>query len=123
MTEFDATPVEWSNISSNRDRPLAVFDNPLHGPNQTVGIENHVCVGTQHIRVAGGVDACIERVCSTAVLLVDDRDLHASTAAVDGPNWSCVDIGPVWDASSLEMKRLDQSRERVISRPVIDDEL
>ncbi len=79
-------PLSGRMFPPDCDSPLPILDNPPHGTDQTIGIEDDIGVGAESVWVSGGVDPGVEGVCPPAVLLVDHSDVEWPVSAVDRPH-------------------------------------
>ena len=121
MPELDLAPVQGPDVAPDPDRSLAVLNDPSHRSDQAVGIEDHIGVGAQGIRISGGVDPGVQGICPSSVLLVDDRDVEGAVAPIDAPDRSSGDVRPIGDSNAFEMEGFDQGLERPVDGTVVDD--
>ena len=118
----DAAPVRDADGAARCDDDVGVVQDRLHDLEQGVLFEQRVRVDHAHVRVARRVDARVQRIGSTAVVLLDHAEIGHALRKV-GPANGLVGNPFAQDAHDRdEVELVVQASHCPVGRSVVDDQ-
>ena len=103
------------------DHALGILLHRPHHDGEPVRVEDRVGVGDAHVRVAGDVQAGVQRIRAAAVVLAHERDVRGRAAPVELADGLVLEQVPRRRLDPVQAVLLDHPRGGRVGRAVVDD--